>query len=137
MTCGYQHNLGFGFNTALGVKVANPDKAVISIKAMAAFYSACRIWPLPCSIVSMSWPSCSTTPASATCVATRSGATAAIDRRGGTFHEPTVLTDVTTGFDWLTSDTQLAQEYLQLGATFVAAGIDTTLLAGSARRLAQ
>jgi acetolactate synthase-1/2/3 large subunit len=31
VTCGYQDNLGFGFNTALGVKVANPEKAVISI----------------------------------------------------------------------------------------------------------
>ena len=29
VTCGYQDNLGFGFNTALGVKVANPDKAVV------------------------------------------------------------------------------------------------------------
>jgi len=31
VTCGYQDNLGFGFNTALGVKVANPDKAVVAI----------------------------------------------------------------------------------------------------------
>jgi acetolactate synthase-1/2/3 large subunit len=31
VTCGYQDNLGFGFNTALGVKVANPSKAVVSI----------------------------------------------------------------------------------------------------------
>lgn len=31
VTCGYQDNLGFGFNTALGVKVANPDKAVVSV----------------------------------------------------------------------------------------------------------
>ncbi len=31
VTCGYQGTLGFGFPTALGVKVANPDKAVISI----------------------------------------------------------------------------------------------------------
>lgn len=31
VTCGYQDNLGFGFNTALGVKVANPGKAVVSI----------------------------------------------------------------------------------------------------------
>ena len=31
VTCGYQETLGFGFNTALGVKVANPDKPVISI----------------------------------------------------------------------------------------------------------
>ena len=29
VTCGYQDNLGYGFNTALGVKVANPDKAVV------------------------------------------------------------------------------------------------------------
>jgi len=31
VTCGYQDNLGFGFNTALGVKVANPDKPVVAI----------------------------------------------------------------------------------------------------------
>lgn len=31
VTCGYQDNLGFGFMTALGVKVANPDRAVVSI----------------------------------------------------------------------------------------------------------
>jgi len=31
VTCGYQDNLGFGFNTALGVKVANPDKAVVAV----------------------------------------------------------------------------------------------------------
>lgn len=31
VTCGYQDNLGFGFHTALGVKVANPDKAVVSV----------------------------------------------------------------------------------------------------------
>jgi acetolactate synthase-1/2/3 large subunit len=29
--CGYQDNLGFGFNTALGVKAAHPDKAVVAI----------------------------------------------------------------------------------------------------------
>jgi acetolactate synthase-1/2/3 large subunit len=31
ITCGYQDNLGFGFNTALGVKVAHPDKPVVSV----------------------------------------------------------------------------------------------------------
>ena len=31
ITCGYQETLGFGFNTALGVKVAHPNKAVVSI----------------------------------------------------------------------------------------------------------
>ncbi len=31
VTCGCQDNLGFGFHTALGVKVANPDKAVVSV----------------------------------------------------------------------------------------------------------
>jgi acetolactate synthase-1/2/3 large subunit len=31
VSCGYQDNLGFGFMTALGVKVANPDKVVISV----------------------------------------------------------------------------------------------------------
>ncbi len=31
VTCGYQENLGFGFNTALGVKVAHPNKSVISV----------------------------------------------------------------------------------------------------------
>ncbi|MES2246486.1 MAG: thiamine pyrophosphate-dependent enzyme [Pseudomonadota bacterium] len=37
VTCGYQDNLGFGFNTALGVKVANPDKAVVSISGDGGF----------------------------------------------------------------------------------------------------
>ncbi len=31
VTCGYQDNLGFGFHTALGVKVANPDKGVVAV----------------------------------------------------------------------------------------------------------
>ena len=37
VTCGYQDNLGFGFNTALGVKVAHPDKAVISVSGDGGF----------------------------------------------------------------------------------------------------
>ena len=37
VTCGYQDNLGFGFNTALGVKIANPDKAVISVSGDGGF----------------------------------------------------------------------------------------------------
>jgi acetolactate synthase I/II/III large subunit len=37
VTCGYQENLGFGFMTALGVKVANPDKIVISITGDGGF----------------------------------------------------------------------------------------------------
>jgi 4-hydroxy-2-oxoheptanedioate aldolase len=36
----------------------------------------------------------------------------------------------------LTSDPKLAREYLSLGALFVAVGVDTTLLVGAARRLA-
>jgi len=31
ITCGYQANLGHGFQTSIGVKVANPDKVVFSI----------------------------------------------------------------------------------------------------------
>ena len=31
VTCGYQGNLGHGFQTALGVRVANPDMPVVSI----------------------------------------------------------------------------------------------------------
>ncbi len=31
ISCGYQETLGFGFNTALGVKVANPDRPVVSV----------------------------------------------------------------------------------------------------------
>ena len=34
---GYQGNLGFGFPTSLGVKVANPDKAVVSITGDGGF----------------------------------------------------------------------------------------------------
>jgi acetolactate synthase-1/2/3 large subunit len=37
VTCGYQGTLGFGFPTALGVKVANPDKAVVSITGDGGF----------------------------------------------------------------------------------------------------
>lgn len=37
VTCGHQGTLGFGFPTALGVKAANPDKAVISITGDGGF----------------------------------------------------------------------------------------------------
>jgi len=37
VTCGYQDNLGFGFNTALGVKVANPDKPVVAVSGDGGF----------------------------------------------------------------------------------------------------
>ncbi|HWU60974.1 MAG TPA: thiamine pyrophosphate-dependent enzyme [Ensifer sp.] len=37
VTCGYQDNLGFGYNTALGVKIANPDKAVVSVSGDGGF----------------------------------------------------------------------------------------------------
>ncbi|MGS2722211.1 thiamine pyrophosphate-dependent enzyme [Porticoccus sp. GXU_MW_L64] len=37
VTPGYQGTLGFGFNTALGVKVANPDKAVLSVTGDGGF----------------------------------------------------------------------------------------------------
>ncbi|WP_438391893.1 thiamine pyrophosphate-dependent enzyme [Caballeronia sp. DA-9] len=37
VTCGYHDNLGFGFNTALGVKVANPTKAVVAIAGDGGF----------------------------------------------------------------------------------------------------
>lgn len=37
VTCAYQDNLGFGYNTALGVKVANPNKAVISVSGDGGF----------------------------------------------------------------------------------------------------
>jgi acetolactate synthase-1/2/3 large subunit len=37
VTCGYQDNLGFGFNTALGVKVAHPDEAVIAVSGDGGF----------------------------------------------------------------------------------------------------
>ncbi|TRW95380.1 hypothetical protein FNJ84_16740 [Paracoccus sp. M683] len=37
VTCAYQDNLGFGFNTALGVKIGNPDKKVISVSGDGGF----------------------------------------------------------------------------------------------------
>jgi acetolactate synthase-1/2/3 large subunit len=37
VTCGYQDNLGFGFNTALGVQVANPGKAVVAVSGDGGF----------------------------------------------------------------------------------------------------
>ena len=39
VTCGHQGTLGFGFPTALGVKVGNPDKAVVSIAGDGGFLS--------------------------------------------------------------------------------------------------
>ena len=38
MTCGYQGTLGFGFPTAIGVKAAMPDKAVVSITGDGGFF---------------------------------------------------------------------------------------------------
>lgn len=37
VTCGYQGNLGHGFQTSLGVKVANPDAPVVSITGDGGF----------------------------------------------------------------------------------------------------
>jgi acetolactate synthase I/II/III large subunit len=37
VTCGYQDNLGYGFNTALGVKVAHPDQAVVAVSGDGGF----------------------------------------------------------------------------------------------------
>lgn len=42
VTAGYQGTLGFGFATALGVKVANPDKAVVSINGDGGFLFAAQ-----------------------------------------------------------------------------------------------
>ena len=37
INCGYQGTLGYGFATALGVKVAHPDKAVVAIAGDGGF----------------------------------------------------------------------------------------------------
>src|SRR5258706_145358 len=37
VTCGYQDNLGYGFNTALGVKLAHPEKAVVAVSGDGGF----------------------------------------------------------------------------------------------------
>lgn len=37
VTCGYQGTLGFGFPTALGVKLANPDRPVVAISGDGGF----------------------------------------------------------------------------------------------------
>ena len=37
VTCGFQGNLGFGFQAALGVKAGNPDKVVISVTGDGGF----------------------------------------------------------------------------------------------------
>ncbi|HTV98114.1 MAG TPA: thiamine pyrophosphate-dependent enzyme [Steroidobacteraceae bacterium] len=42
VTGGYQDNLGFGFNTALGVKVAHPREAVVSITGDGGFLFGCQ-----------------------------------------------------------------------------------------------
>ncbi|MAI48605.1 MAG: hypothetical protein CBC34_021700 [Hyphomicrobiaceae bacterium TMED74] len=40
VTCGYQGTLGYGYPTALGVKMANPDKAIVSILGDGGFMFA-------------------------------------------------------------------------------------------------
>lgn len=40
VSCGHQGTLGFGFPTALGVKVAHPDKAVVSVTGDGGFLFA-------------------------------------------------------------------------------------------------
>ncbi|MEM9359760.1 MAG: thiamine pyrophosphate-dependent enzyme, partial [Pseudomonadota bacterium] len=40
VTCGYQGTLGYGYPTALGVKIANPDKAVVSVLGDGGFMFA-------------------------------------------------------------------------------------------------
>ena len=40
ITCGYQGTLGYGYPTALGVKAANPDRAVVSILGDGGFMFA-------------------------------------------------------------------------------------------------
>lgn len=42
VTCAYQDNLGFGYNTALGVKVAHPDKPVVSVNGDGGFMFGCQ-----------------------------------------------------------------------------------------------
>ncbi|MGE4658109.1 MAG: thiamine pyrophosphate-dependent enzyme [Gammaproteobacteria bacterium] len=37
VNAGYQDSLGFGYNTALGVKIANPDKSVVSVNGDGGF----------------------------------------------------------------------------------------------------
>lgn len=37
VTCAYQDNLGFGYNTALGVKIACPDRPVVSVSGDGGF----------------------------------------------------------------------------------------------------
>ena len=47
ISSGFSGTLGYGFPTALGVKVANPDRPVVSVTGMAASCSAVRISPPP------------------------------------------------------------------------------------------
>jgi acetolactate synthase-1/2/3 large subunit len=42
VTCGYQDNLGFGFGTALGVKVAHPGRAVVAVCGDGGFLFGCQ-----------------------------------------------------------------------------------------------
>jgi acetolactate synthase-1/2/3 large subunit len=42
VTCGYQDNLGFGFGTALGVKVAHPGRPVVAVCGDGGFLFGCQ-----------------------------------------------------------------------------------------------
>ena len=76
VSSGYQDNLGFGFMTALGVKVANPGRAVVSISGDGGFMFGVQELATAAQHGLASSPSSSTIRASATCSATRRRATA-------------------------------------------------------------
>ncbi len=49
ITPGYQGTLGYGFTTALGAKVAYPDRQVLSVTGDGGFLFGPRNWPRRCS----------------------------------------------------------------------------------------
>src|SRR5439155_1740749 len=69
LTSGYQGTLGWGFPTALGAKIGNPDRKVISFNGDGGFMFNVQNWPPPSSTTSPSPSSSSTTAPSATCCA--------------------------------------------------------------------
>jgi len=75
VTGGYQDNVGFGFMTALGVKIANPDKCVVSIAGDGGSCSACRNWRQRSNTASAWSQSYSITRVTATCCVTSTGST--------------------------------------------------------------
>ena len=76
INCGYQGTLGYGYATALGVKVAHPERRSSTSRATAVSCSRRTKWRRPRSTASGSSRCCSTTASFRTCSASSASGSA-------------------------------------------------------------